>query len=97
MVRQKQRIAIADRRAPVPATPPSVFVYVEIRHHRSYQILLVGHHQGECRLMTPGLHRIKSVGSCRKMLPNKRRTSTLLSSFLPSPKTILCHKRAFRT
>ena len=37
------------------------------------------------------------ISSSRKMLPNKRRTSTLFSSFLQSLATTFCHRRAFGT
>jgi hypothetical protein len=58
---QKRRFAIADTRAPVTATPLSVVLKFGIYTRRRNQILLVGHHQGACRLISAGLHRIESV------------------------------------
>jgi hypothetical protein len=78
VVIQKQHFAIADTRGRVSAMPVQVLVYVfpesifaEL-HEDKNQILGVGHHQGARGLISPGLHRIKSVSSRCRMLPNVR-------------------------
>ena len=76
---QKQCFAIADTRVPVTATPLSFFYYIDVHPDRN-RIFLVGHHQGACRLMLPGLHRIDSVSSCYKMLPTYIDSARLVSS-----------------
>ena len=95
MVIQKQRFAIADRHALVTATTPSLFLLSDLHPYRS-RILLVGHHQGGCRSISPGLHRIESVSSCCEMVHNKIRTLNLHGSFLSSLATVLYYQRAPR-
>ena len=73
---QKRQFAIADTHAPVSAISLSHFCYLMAQSRRN-QICPVGHHQGAYRLTPLGLHRIESVSSRHRMLPDKRRTWTL--------------------
>ena len=61
VVIQKQYFAIVDRRISVTATH-LLFLHIDIYGHRS-QILLVGCHRGACRLISLGLHHIKSLNN----------------------------------
>ena len=56
VVMRKQGIAIVGRRAPAIATPLDF-------HPRKGRIFLAGHHQGICRLASPGLQYIELVTS----------------------------------
>ena len=66
MAIHKEGLSIVDTRVPAIATPLSL----ELRPHRS-RILLVGRHQGECQLFSPGLHCITLASSRRGMFRNK--------------------------
>lgn len=77
VVTQKEGFSIVDTRVLAIAT----LLSLELHPHRS-RILLVGHHQGECQLLSPGLHCITLAGSRCGMFGNKKRTSALLGSWL---------------
>ena len=74
VVIQKQHFAIVDTRGRVTATPESVLPNSDLVHQDKNEIFGAGHHPGGRRLVSPGLHRIKSVSSRRGIL-RKRRTS----------------------
>ena len=81
VVIQKRCIAIADTRGPVTAMLLSLISNLNIQADRN-QILLVGLHQGACRLIPPGLHRVESVSSrcrgCAKDVRRRRLVNLLL-------------------
>ena len=72
VVIQKQHFAIVDTRGRVTATPVSVLPNSDIVHEDKNEILGIGHHPGGRRLISPGLHRIKSVSSRRGILREGR-------------------------
>ena len=68
VVIQKQHFAIADTRGRATSTLVHFLSDSKIAEDKK-QILGAGHHRGGRRLISPGLHRIKSVSSRCTMLP----------------------------
>jgi hypothetical protein len=80
VVIQRQCVAIVDTRAPAFATRTTIHLRLASRS----RIFLVGRHQGVCRLISLGLHCIKSIGSCR-MLHRGRTLSPTTNMILCGP------------
>ena len=85
VVIQKQHFAIADTRGRATATLVYFFSVSKIAEDKK-QILGAGHHRGGRRLISRGLHRIKSVSSRCTMLPKDVRW---LINFLPARRDAL--------
>ena len=95
MAIQGQRFSIVDTHEPAFARPLSPLcpcqrtIDLYQSPHRN-RILLVRRHQEVRRFDSPGLHHIMPVSSHCGTSCNEGLT---LTSFLPSPATILCHLR----